>query len=194
MPSIYYSNFNIAEDTDYFLYIGELKNYGLNQFLKEALTRNLNRKFDFIAIVPDIFEQYNYNNIIAINPQLDAYTEKHGPKVCCRASAGEFLACVSTNQKIRSLIKRILLRQKELFIYMYESLPEMTLDELPGVSILGPDKHIAHKLNDKCYQFESLQGRLPMVDFKVCENFSDLIQTTDRLWAQWTDGIFVSLT
>ena len=43
MPSIYYSNFNIAEDTDYFLYIGELKNYGLNQFLKEALTRNLNR-------------------------------------------------------------------------------------------------------------------------------------------------------
>ena len=69
MAEIYYSNFQLEEDTEYFLFIGELKNYGLNIFLKEALARIFNRKFDFIAVVPDVFEQYNYENLIVINPR-----------------------------------------------------------------------------------------------------------------------------
>ena len=94
MPDIYFSNFKLEEDTEYFLYIGELKNYSLNIFLKEALSRTFNRKFDFIAIVPDALEQYNYDNLIVINPKSTDYACKYGACVCCRVSADEFSASV----------------------------------------------------------------------------------------------------
>jgi len=63
MSEVYFHNYRIDPDARYFLYIGELKNYGLNIFLKEALTRLHDRPFDFIAIVPDILEQYDYANV-----------------------------------------------------------------------------------------------------------------------------------
>ena len=39
MPEVYFSNVTLQDNVNYFLYIGELKNYGLNIFLKEALSR-----------------------------------------------------------------------------------------------------------------------------------------------------------
>ncbi len=75
MSDIYFSNFQLEEDTEYFLYIGELKNYGLNTYLKEALSHIFSRKFDFIAIIPDIFEQYDYENLIVINPHARTQVE-----------------------------------------------------------------------------------------------------------------------
>jgi len=192
MSSIHFSNFQLKEDTEYFFYIGELKNYGLNLFLKKAFTRIYNRKFDFIAIVPDVFEQYNYENIIVINPLVDTFKYKYGSNVSCRISAKEFMTAVSSNQEVRSLIKQVLQRQSNLYLYMYESLAEMTLDEIPGVAILGPDKHIAKKLNNKAVQMDELKDIVPVVDFKICEGYDELIRTTDSLWEDWKQGIFVT--
>lgn len=190
MSSIHFSNFQIAEGTDYFLYIGELKNYGLNYFFKKALNKNFDRKFDFIAIVPDILEQYNYDNLIVINPLT--YEYPYGSHVHCRVSAKKFMACVSKAPEIRRLIEKLLISQSHVFLYMYESLVEMTLDDIPGVSILGPDKYIAEKANNKSFQMQSLKGIAPVVDFKTCRNYGELIRTTDTLWDKWTDGIFVT--
>lgn len=192
MTEIYFSNFQLEENTEYFLFVGELKNYGLNIFLKEALARIYNRKIDFIAVVPDVFEQYNYENLIVINPKTNAYNSQYGSNVSCRVSAQEFLTCVSQNRQIKALIKRLLNRQGNLFVYMYESLPEFTLDEIPGVFILGPEKHIAFRINSKTYQYENLSKSLPMPEYAVCRGFDALIRTTKVLWNQWKDGIFVS--
>ncbi len=191
MSSIHFSNFQIDEGTDYFLYIGELKNYGLNHFLKEALTRYYNRKFEFIAIVPDVLEQYNYDNLIVINPLVESGDECI-EKMSCRINANDFMAAVSQSPKIRSLIQQILRRQPNLYLYMYESLSEMTLDEIPGVSILGPDKQIAQKTNNKTFQLTQLAEIVPTVEFKLCHGYNELIQTTDSLWEIWVDGIFVT--
>jgi hypothetical protein len=190
MSEIYFSNFQLEEDTEYFLYIGELKNYGLNVFLKEALTRIFSRKIDFIAIVPDIFEQYNYDNIIVINPIPQTDECQYNDHICCRFSSKEYTSVVSENLRIRSLIKRLLNRQEHIYIYMYESIPEMTLDEIPNVSILGPEKHIARKVNSKIYQYQKLKDILPVVDFRVCHGLDSLIQTAQELFPFWTDGIF----
>jgi len=192
MSEIYFSNFQLEEDTEYFLYIGELKNYGLNTFLKEALSHIFSRKFDFIAIVPDVFEQYDYENLIVINPLSKTFDCKYGQHFSCRVSGDEFAAYLSKSRHIHSLIKRLLNRQKNIYIYMYESLPEMTLDDIPGVSILGPDKHIARRLNSKTYQYRNLDSILPIVDYRICNGPDELIQTTNDLWTTWKDGIFVS--
>ncbi len=192
LSGIYFSNFQIHESKEYFLYIGELKNYGLVNILKETLSDLQNREFDFIAIVPDIFEQYNYRNLIVINPVFEELTCRYGQAVSCRISAKDFVAAVSANRHVLALVHRILKRQNRLHIFMYESLPEMTLDEIEGVSILGPDKHAAHKLNNKIFQYTSLQPLLPTPDFQVCESFDGLLNQTNELWDQWTDGIFVT--
>ncbi|MBA3011547.1 MAG: ATP-grasp domain-containing protein [Proteobacteria bacterium] len=192
MSSIHFSNFQMDEGTDYFLYIGELKNYGLNHFLTEALARYYNRKFEFIAIVPDVLEQYNYDNLIVINPLVESSGGECLEKMTCRINANDFMAAVSKSRQIRSLIQQILRRQPNLYLYMYESLSEMTLDEIPGVSILGPDKHVAQKTNSKTFQLTQLADIVPTVEFQICNGYHDLIRTTDSLWQEWPDGIFVS--
>ena len=118
MSDIYFSNFQLEEDTEYFLYIGELKNYGLNNYLKEALSHIFSRKFDFIAIIPDVFEQYDYENLIVINPHAKTFECQYGTHVCCRVSGHEFSASVSKNRQIRALVKRLLNRQKHIYIYI----------------------------------------------------------------------------
>ena len=192
MSSIYFSNFQLKEETEYFVYIGELKNYGLNHFLKEALTRSLNKKFDFIAIVPDIAEQYNYDNLIVINPLFQTYACQYGNNVNCRVSASEFMTAVSESGQVRSLIRQILRRQDHVYLYMYESLTQMTLDDINGVSILGPDKHVAATVNNKRYQLTHLADQVPLVPFHLCSGYADLLKTTDSLWNSWTNGIFVT--
>jgi hypothetical protein len=193
MPDIYFSNYQLQDNVHYFLYIGELKNYGLNVYLKESLARIENRQFEFIAIVPDIFEQYDYQNLIVLNPEEEKYTCRYGRSVSCRIPANIFLSSVSQNRGVRALVQELLARQGNLYIYMYESMPEMTLDAIPGVSILGPDSYIAARLNSKIYQYQHLKKLVPVVDFDICRGLSDLIKTTDKLWPQWKDGIFVSL-
>ncbi len=192
MSSIYFFNFDLEENTEYFLYIGELKNYGLNLFLSEALSKIHNRKFKFIAIVPDVYEQYNYENIIVINPLADANTQSCGENFHCRLPAKEFMGAVSKNEDVRSLIKQLLKRQENLYLYLYESLGEMTLDEIPNVNILGPNKDIAKKLNNKSIQMPGLKDIVPVVDFKICNGYHELVQTTDRLWDKWKHGIFAT--
>ncbi len=192
MSSIYFSNFQIEEDTHYFFYIGELKNYGLNVFLKEALTKVYNQKFDFIAIVPDVLEQYNYSNLIVINPFIINSEDQCGQNINCRVSADKFMETVSQNIDIRSLIDDLLNRQPNLFLHMYESLVEMTLDSIPNVSILGPEKTIAKKVNNKSLQMDSLKDIVPVVDFKRCKDYPSLISTLEDLWDTWTEGIFVT--
>jgi len=192
MSELYYSNIQLEEDTEYFLYIGELKNYGLSTFLQEAMSRITQRRVAFIAIVPDVLEQYSYDNLLVINPLWDDYACRFGNNVSCRISSREFMRCVSESRHVKELIRLILDSQEQLYIYLYESLPEMTLDELPGVSILGPDKRTAARLNSKIYQFRRFQSRLPMPEGKLCAGWPELRRTTSRLWERWTDGIFIT--
>lgn len=105
MSDIHFSNYKLEENKDYFLYIGELKNYGLNRFLKEALSRIENRNFDFISIVPDVFEQYNYKNLIVINPETKNYSCKPGGKVSCRIPAQEITPI--SKEAFKQISKRV---------------------------------------------------------------------------------------
>ena len=192
MTEIFFANYRLKEDTHYFLYTGELKNYGLNLFLRDALSRIHGRKFDFICIVPDVWEQYNYENLLVINPEAYNFTCHYGRNVSCRIPAEMFYAHISESPPVKTLVHNLLSRQKRLYLYMFESLPQMTLDAIPGVSILGPDSRIAHRLNSKIYQYNTLSDLVPLVDFRICNGLDELIQITDRLWSQWKDGIFVT--
>jgi hypothetical protein len=192
MSDIYFSNYRLERDTRYFLYIGSIRNYGLNLYLKEALSKIYNRPFDFISIVQDVFAQYSHPNLMVVNPLVKDFSRMHGGNGSCRLITKDFMSCVSTNPKVLQLVQQLLERQKKLYIYMYQSISEMTLDQWPGVVIIGPDSDISDKLNSKIFQYRSLEGRLPLPDFRVCMGLDEVIRITDQLWSKWTDGIFVS--
>lgn len=198
---ILFSNFSYNPDTYYFLYVGDLKNYSLNYFVRETLARRLNKQnVQFIAIVPDVCVQYNYANILVINPvATEDMIANHTfsglttpPRMSCRLKSSTFMGAVSKSETIRLLINTILEHQNQLYVNLYESMVEMTLDSIDGVSILGPDKDIAKQFNDKVFQRKNLSDIVPLIEGFCCSSREDLLQTTAGLWDSWKDGVFVS--
>ncbi len=189
---IYFSNFSLTPDHYYFLYIGEIKAHGLTRYLGRTLARRSNRPVSCLSVVPDILSSYNYKNIIALSPLLARNQEQHGRRISFRTPLRLFAEHVSRHPKIIEIVERISGQQSELFIFMFESLPEMTLDRLPNVFLLGPEKELARKLNNKVFQFELLQDKIPVVDFRLCSSYAELIKVSTCLREKWTDGIFVS--
>ncbi|MBB5348189.1 hypothetical protein JWG42_12050 [Desulfoprunum benzoelyticum] len=198
---VLFSNFTYNPNFYYFLYVGDLKNYPLNNFVKETLERRLGRRdVQFIAIVPDVCIQYNYANVMVINPiaHEDMITNHHfsgmktPPRMSCRLKSSIFMNAVSSSPTVRALINHILENQNQLYVNLYESVVEMTLDTISRVSILGPDKHIAKKYNNKVFQHEILQDVVPMIEGFRCTSREQLLATTQPLFAQWPEGVFVS--
>lgn len=198
---ILFTNFSYNPDNYYFLYVGDLKNYCLNYFVKETLARRLSREnVQFIAIVPDVCVQYNYTNLIVINPVAteDMITNHQfsghdsPPRMSCRLKSSTFMSAVSASQTIRTLIDTILTNQNQLYVNLYESMVEMTLDSIDRVSILGPDKDIAKRFNDKVFQRKNLADIVPLIDGYCCRGRNEMLAATASLWDTWEDGIFVS--
>ncbi len=198
---ILYSNLEYDPEVYYFLYIGDLKNYALNYFVQETLEKRLpGRDVQFIAIIPDVCFQYNFSNILVINPVArDDMIIDHtfsniatAPKTSCRISGPQFMSAVTNSETVLSLIETVLKNQDEIYINLYESLMEMSLDSLDRVILLGPDKKIARKYNDKIVQFRELRGIVPLIDGAVCSGVEELMKLTGSFREKWTDGIFVS--
>jgi len=188
----YFHNYRIDLNTRYFLYIGELKNYGLNIFLKEALSRIWNQPVDFIAVVPDILEQYANPNVLVINPLAMQNFLRVKQNYSCRVPGPSFMREVSENPHVIRLINNLLERQDRLYIYMYESLQEMSLDDMEGVEILGPKSFFSHRLNNKIYQYNGFKQVVNVPEFEVCLGWEDLQTATEKRWDVWKDGIFVT--
>ena len=198
---ILFTNFTYNPDYYYFLYVGELKTYSLNYFVQEALSRRIpTKQIRFVAIIPDVCIQYNYANIIVINPLgEEEFISNHSfilngkaPRHSWRINTAQFMSAVSNSKVVRRLIDQILERQNQLYINLYESVLEMTLDQIDRVSILGPDKYLAKQLNNKITQYKLLDGIVPLADHEVCEDKACLLKITANLRNTWTDGIFVS--
>ncbi len=190
---ILYYDFNPEPDTEYFLYVGELKTDCLNPFLRDALSRIFDKKFDFISILPDVMACYPHRNILVINPLSRELIKKNGCKVSCRLTNRYFNRRVSESRTVYTLIQELLKRQNRLFVHVFESVPEMTLNRNPGVILLGPDGEIAHLWNNKLHQLQVLQNTsVPVIDFRVCAGYTELLQVTDSLWDEWDRGIFIS--
>ncbi|MGA1845614.1 ATP-grasp domain-containing protein [Deferribacter abyssi] len=196
MEHVLFTNFEYDTSKYYFLYLGELKTYGINLFFKEALQKLFpDKEIDFFAIVPDVFEQYDYDNIIVINPIVENYIKKshNKRKISSRITSREFYTAVSHNEYVHTLINKIIENQKELYVYMFESSPYLTLIERENVHLIGPDPFLVEKFNNKIFQYTLLKDLIPVVEHKICNTFTQLIEESENLREKWDEGIFVTL-
>ncbi len=197
---ILFSNFTYNPNVYYFFYCGDIKAYYLNTFLLNVLQKAEDgREVQFIAVVPDVFEQYAYKNVLVVNPvvleqrkKAQGNGEQGSPCISCRIPTASFMNAVSGNAAIRTLIETILQNQSNLYLYLFESVEEMTLDDIEGVTILGPDKRIAKQCNNKIWQYKQISGVLPTAEHYFCNDIDTLLVKTAALRKDWADGIFIS--
>ncbi len=183
-----FSNFVYDKNIYYFLFISELKAYGIGHFFKEALSKILEiskEKIEFISISPDVFEQYNYDNLIIINNLKDKQNK--------RKKHDEFISDISNSAHIHSVIDTILSNQNELYLYMFESSPFMTLDKKDGVILIGPKSEIVTIFNNKISLYEIFSNIVPMANYNIIHSYDELIQSSQKLMQRTGNPLFISL-
>ena len=183
-----FTNFVYDEDKYYFIFITELKAYGIGHFFKEAISKAYKidkNAIEFISISPDVFEQYNYDNVIIINNQTQ--------RVHKRKSHDEFMKDITNSSYIDFVIDTILENQNELFIYMFETSPYMNLDNKEGVKLIGPNKEVVATLSDKIALYEIFGNIVPMANYSVANSYMELLSSAKKLFSRTKNSLFVSL-
>jgi len=183
-----FTNFEYDKKTYYFLFISELKAYGIGYFFKEALAKVLGiskEQIEFITIAPDIFEQYNYDNLIIINKTKDKENKRKGHN--------EFINEISNSLYINAIVDTILKNQEELFIYMFESSPFMTLNKKDGVVLVGPNSDIVQILSNKITLYEMFSKVVPMANYSIANSYEELLTNSKQLFKKTKNPLFISL-
>ena len=185
--NVRFTNFDYDESKYYFIFISELKAYGIGYFFKEALSKILSIPMEdirFITIAPDSFEQYNYDDLIIINDNKNKENR--------RKKHDDFIKEVSSSIYIDKLIDRLLKNQKEVYLYMFETSPYMTLDQKEGVQLIGPNKDIVSKLNNKIELYNIFSDIVPMADYYIANGLEDLLSKATIMLLD-NPSIFISL-
>lgn len=187
---IRFTNFTYDENKYYFLFITEIKAFGIGNFAKEAISKIYHidkANIECITIVPDVFDNYNFENIIVVNKIKDRENK--------RKSNDLFMRDVSNSEYINDLTDTILRKQKELFIYMFESNRHMTLDQKSGIRVIGPDEKIVSLLSNKIALYEIFSNIVPMAPYEIANGFEELTKKSALLLKSFEDnnGIFISL-
>jgi hypothetical protein len=189
---ILFNSIELDPDRAYFIYVGEIKAYGLNPFLIPVLEQIYGRPVDCIAIVPDVLASYPYTNLAVLNSTSYQYHLSTGLLVNCRPSPGEFANEVSSSFLAQELLNSILCEQDFVFIHMFASQPEMNLTDGEKVRLLGPDPTLAHYFNNKIIQYQmACQLGIPVPEGFCCNCLKEALDSAQSFFRSGEE-VFVS--
>jgi hypothetical protein len=188
MDDVVFENIRLEPEFEYFLYVGEIKAHGLNDFVRRGLERRFGRPFRAITVCPDVLETYPVGNILAANPWL----ARAPGRTAGRRPMGDFAHYLSCDRYFRALLERLLAAQGRLFVWMFETRQEFLLRDVRGVTLLGPDPAVVHAVNDKTWQYRNLSGVVPMADFEVCTGRAAMLEACGRMGCSCGQRVFVS--
>ena len=189
---IIYNSIKLEPDKAYFLYLGDIKNYGLNAFLIPYLKRIYGRPVNCIGLVPDVLAHYDYPNVAVLNKESYQYHAHKGMLVNCRPTAGHFAQEVSASLFAQELLEHILREQDFVYIHMFESRPEMTLADGERIKLLGPDPALAHEFNNKINQFKmACDLSIPVPEGFSCSSLEEAMEVAERFFRSGEE-VFIS--
>ena len=188
MDDVVFENIRLEPGFEYFLYVGEIKAHGLNDFVRRGLERRFGRPFRAITVCPDVLQTYPPGNVLAVNPWLT----RSGGHVAERRPMDAFAHYLSCDRYFRALAERLLAAQGRLFVWMFEPKREFLLRDVRGLTLLGPDPAVVHAVNDKTWQYRALSAVVPMADFEICTGRETMLAACTRLGGVGGHGAFVS--
>jgi len=177
---ILHNSIKLEPDKAYFIYIGDIKNHGLNAFLIPHLET---RPVDCIGLVPDVLAYYGCPNLAVLNKDSYRYHAGKGLLVNCRPTAADFAQQVSASLFAQELVENILRKQDFVYIHMFESRPEMTLANGERTKLLGPDPTLAYEFNNKINQFKMVCDlKIPVPEGFSCSSLEEALEAAERLF------------
>lgn len=189
---IIYNSIKLEPDKAYFIYLGDIKNYGLNAFLIPYLERIYGRPVGCIALVPDVLASYSYPNLAVLNKESYHYHAGKGMLVNCRPSADHFAQQVSASLFAQELLDSILREQDFIYIHMFESRPEMTLADGERIKLLGPDPALAYEFNNKINQFNmACDLQIPVPEGFSCSCLEEALEAAESFFRSGEE-VFIS--
>jgi len=189
---ILFNSIELDPDRAYFIYVGEIKAYGLNPFLIPVLEQIYGRPVCCIAIVPDVLASYPYSNLAVLNNESYRYHCSTGLLVNCRPSPGTFADEVSSSFLAQELLESILREQDSIYIHMFASRPEMNLIDGENVRLLGPDPALAHHFNNKIIQYRmACQLGIPVPEGFCCNCLEEALESAQSFFHSG-DEVFIS--
>lgn len=189
---ILFNSIELDPDRAYFIYVGEIKAYGLNPFLIPVLEQIYGRPVGCIAIVPDVLASYPYSNLAVLNNESYQYHCCKGSLVNCRPSPDAFADEVSSSFLAQELLGSILREQDFVYIHMFASRPEMNLVDGEKVKLLGPDPTLAHHFNNKINQYRmACQLGIPVPEGFCCNCLEEALDSAQSFFRSGEE-VFVS--
>jgi len=180
---ILHNSIKLEPDKAYFIYIGDIKNHGLNAFLIPHLETIYGRPVDCIGLVPDVLAYYGCPNLAVLNKDSYRYHAGKGLLVNCRPTAADFAQQVSASLFAQELVENILRKQDFVYIHMFESRPEMTLANGERTKLLGPDPTLAYEFNNKINQFKMVCDlKIPVPEGFSCSSLEEALEAAERLF------------
>jgi len=151
---IIHSNLHISPDRAYILYVGDVKYLDTTTLLLDRLSQRYGKPVEIINILPNMPPSYIKENVIVINKRLADHMAGNGNQGYFLHLGQPFIdADVSNSPYVRRAIDEILRHQKDLFINVYKSTPEMRLPQKDKrISVIGPDPRLVERFDDKLNQ------------------------------------------
>ena len=189
---ILFNSIELDPDRAYFIYVGEIKAYGLNPFLIPVLEQIYGRPVCCIAIVPDVLASYPYSNLAVLNSESYQYHRSTGLLANCRPSPGTFAEEVSSSFLAQQLLESILREQDLIYIHMFASRPEMNLIDGETVKLLGPDPTLAHHFNNKIIQYQlACRLGIPVPEGFCCGCLEEALESAQSFFRSGEE-VFIS--
>jgi hypothetical protein len=189
---ILFNSIELDSDRAYFIYVGEIKAYGLNSFLVPPLEQMYGRPVDCIALVPDVLASYPYTNLAVLNKESHKYHCSRGMPVNSRPTSSKFAQEVSASFLAQELLEKILCKQDSVYIHVFESRPEMSLVDGDRVKLLGPEPALAHQLNDKTTQYRTAyQLGIPVPEGSSCDCLEEAVDAAEKFFRSGEE-VFIS--
>lgn len=192
MDHVFHDSVRLEPGVEYFLFVGEIKAAGLNDFVQQGLERRFGRKFRPITVCPDVLLEYPPGNILAINPNVAQASAQGAPLQCIRMHMGHFAAHVSEDARVQALLKALLARQDQVFVWQFESRLELSIVDGEKVVLIGPNPELVHKFNDKTWQYEKFSELTSMADYRICSGRDAMLEAVAEMEQTCPHGMFVS--
>lgn len=190
-PGLIYSNVGLRQDRAYVLFVGDAKYIDTTTMLSEPLTRRYNKPTEIINVLPNMPPPYMTGNFIVVNNELaDFIANDGGGKYFLPLDQIDINRDVSNSSYIKATVEGILKSQKDVFINVFKSTPELTLADGKRVKIIGPRPDLFNYFDDKIIQRQIMEELgIPIPKGYVANSFEELV---DLYKANFQEDAFVT--
>jgi hypothetical protein len=137
-------------------------------------------------------QNYPNENLLVINNDATHVSTEIDRKVCLRIPGDRFAAQLSRNHRFRGLIKELQTRQAVVPIWMFDSKPELELNSMGQILLMGPRPELSRRFNSKVWQYQHLSREVPMPKHSICKGEKALRRAVHEMGLSLGNSVFIT--